>query len=217
MLYRKARDEWEQQLKDLKLAAKMRAEASHVTAKEEQKVKKELQKKQRENKRKNSTEEEDVPTPVLQAKELIVLRSEEKGKRKRSTTTTSNVDVEVQVFGGDDDHEEEEDAKEMDENLDGEAATTVTGGSNGSAGAKKRKISKRSGLISSRSSRNFQNVADKLDAAKRARAEVLPRGNTENNGGMFGASNKNFFGLEGKAKSISEVDRAMKRKRKVQD
>ena len=211
MLYRKARDEWEQQLKDLKLAAKMRAEASHVTAKEEQKVKKELQKKERENKRKNSTEEENVPTPVVQAKELIVLRSEDKGKRKRSTTT-SNVDVEVQVFGGDDDHKEEEDAEEMDENLDGEVATTATGGS---TGAKKRKISKRSGLISSRSSRNFQNVADKLDAAKRARAEVLPRGNTENYGGMFGASNKNFFGLEGTAKSISEVDRAMKRKRKV--
>lgn len=214
MLYRAARREWEQQLKDLKLAAKLKASVSApvvVEASARRKVEA------------VAAEGKVETTSATRPKAVTVVR--QKGRLARGPS----VDVEVAVLGA-------EDSDEADDGSEGEAAdghndahTTelaegrrvddgITGKRGygealGTSGAvKKRKVSSHSGNITSRSSKNHKAVDARLAAAKavgQAHAEALAAkngGSGRNSGGGSG-----MFGASGR--SIGEVDREMQAKK----
>mmetsp|Transcript_24317 Transcript_24317/g.48774 ORF Transcript_24317/g.48774 Transcript_24317/m.48774 type:complete len:436 (-) Transcript_24317:65-1372(-) len=228
MLYRKARVAWEQQLKDLKYAAKLKA-TTEIARKQEQ----------RSNTKSTAPERSGNGGSVDEAKKkhqsLVVLRSggddssiseNKKGKIGKILSSKdkslSNCDVEIQVLGdnmGDCDDRGDRDDSGEDENGDCTEPLSVNS-TEGELFTKKRKISGRSGKISSRSSKNFAEVDHKLNAAKRAR--TLATAQTEKGcvkssglGGMFaydaigGSASKSVA-----AKSIFEVDRALKASRR---
>jgi hypothetical protein len=233
-LYRKARAEWEQQLKDLKHAAKEKAASVQQEQKEQHK-----QQQLKQQKQQRAPAAAEVSATLSATKKepvLVVLRSDDQAsgsnkKRKQrdllavNSALKSRVDVEVQVAGAEDSDEAEEGAGESDsEGGEGavrdprESSSRVSAALPVPAG-KKRKVSGRSGLISSRSSRNFQTVDAKLAAVKRARpSSAEESGSGEQGGhrsGMFAADGPRSGSAGGgaAAKSIADVDRAMKGKR----
>jgi hypothetical protein len=227
-LYRKARAEWEQQLKDLKHAAKEKAASVQLLQQEQKQQQLLLRKAPAAAPSSTASTTATKKEPVLS-----VLRSEEKAstgdkKRKRrellavNAALKSRVDVEVQVAGaeesdgaegGDSDGEGAEDDGEV---RDSRVSSAGAAAAPAVVAGKKRKVSGRSGLISSRSSRNFQTVDAKLAAVKRARlssSEGEGSGDTSaRRGGMFAADGprSGSAGSGGVARSIADVDRAMK-------
>jgi hypothetical protein len=225
-LYRKARADWEQQLKDLKYAAKEKAATAQLLQQEQ---------KQQQLVQQKAPAAVLAPEAAASRKEpvLSVLRSEDKAstgdkKRKRrellavNAALKSRVDVEVQVAGAEDSDgaggrrgdsdQEDDDGEVRDARVSSAGVVTVPAVVPG----KKRKVSGRSGFISSRSSRNFQTVDSKLAAVKRIRlssSEAEGSGDTSvRRGGMFAADGprSGSAGSGGAARSIADVDRAMK-------
>jgi hypothetical protein len=185
MLYRKERDAWEQHLKDIKVAAKLKVAAStkihhdEVLQKKHESDKKKqhkLDEKMQRNNHDIGREDGGSGAHVSSHTVLTVRQSLGKDARRKDGTfinggtinskasLLSNIDIEVQVTSGDTEEE-----IEWDKVQGGDAEDDEDGSEFKASGReiknKKRKIS-RSGFITSHSSKNFQSVADRMDNVK---------------------------------------------------
>lgn len=254
MLYRAAREEWEQQLRDLRLAAKVKAKQQQQQEKDHEKLQQQLQQLQQQQSVQpdlplgEGTRDSNASAGAGAVREVTSLKwtaaSEGKGsasKKQRGSArkgvSVIAADVEVVVAGADAIGDGSD--SDGDGGAGGNDANSLASAEGGDSvsdqpAGKRRKLSSR-GKVAARSNKHYKAVDAKLTAAKALRLQLTEGASTSvghgKKSGMFAAdvkavavaasagpsASKESAGGRGlavgageKARSIAEVDRAMR-------
>jgi hypothetical protein len=248
MLYRAAREEWEQQLRDLRLAAKVKAKQQQQEQQkghrdqQQQSVRRVLPSGEGAGEASASAGASAIPEVTSLKWTAASEGKSSSSKKQRGSASKSGsgiaADVEVVIAGADaigDDSDSDGDGG--DGGNDANSLGSSEGGDSVSdqPAGKRRKVSSR-GKVAARSNKHYKAVDAKLAAAKALRLQLTegasPAAGNGKKGGMFAADVKAVAvaasaalsaskeGAEGrglvvvgageKARSIAEVDRAMR-------